>query len=39
MLEHIANAKKSGMKLNDYFKEDLHLKILFVNKKRSNGIL
>ncbi len=26
MLEHISNAKKSGMKLNDYFKEGLHLK-------------
>ncbi|SUB85062.1 Uncharacterised protein [Prevotella disiens] len=25
MLQHISNAKKSGLTLNDYFKEGLHL--------------
>ena len=25
MLEHISNAQKSGLNLNDYFKEGLHL--------------
>ena len=27
MLEHISNARKSGLNLNDYFKEGLHLRI------------